>query len=196
LKTGEPNYFKGIRENESKIVTKVYENLLFDTVSWVKRNGGGQTDGEEIFSEALLVITSNIILGKINETTHSFGAYLFGISKNLWYKEIEKRKKRDKKVKESGPTEYTSKADFENIIENMVDGHRWTELKERTFNLLTEKCKQVLTLYISAEKPSKIARLLQIEVNAVYRRRDRCGKEWRKLMENDSDFKNCNPFRK
>lgn len=99
---------------------------------WIKQNSGTQQEAEDVFQEALLVFCTKCKEPNF-ELTVDIKTYLFSVSKNLWFKELRKKKKENA------------------ITQEEVLNEEWEEprfkLAEKAFATLGENCQKVLQYF-------------------------------------------------
>jgi len=68
----------------------IYQQYYHIINGWLIKNGGSSADAADLFQEAMVVL-----FGKAQDEdfrlTCSIGTYLFAVSKNLWYKKLQKQ---------------------------------------------------------------------------------------------------------
>jgi len=104
---------------------------------YILSNSGTKDDAQDVFQNALVVLYSNTQKPSF-ELTSSISTYIFSISKNLWLKEL-RRKKND-----------SDKPLSENIIQEEGDFPQKEALiskVEKALNALSENCKRLIELY-------------------------------------------------
>ena len=105
--------------------------------NYILSNSGTKDDAQDIFQNALVALYSNTQKPSF-ELTSSISTYIFSISKNLWLKEL-RRKKNDSDEPLS-----------ENIIQEEGDFPQKEALiskVEKALNSLSENCKRLIELY-------------------------------------------------
>jgi len=111
---------------------------LYDVLPLVKKyvgaNNGTNTDAEDIFQDALVILCKKVQSGDFTLTA-SLKAYLMAIVKNCWLQEL----RRQKKLPVSSTT-----AEIENTDSNEDPGFITAKA---AFDLLGEKCRQLLILF-------------------------------------------------
>jgi len=116
-----------INSDEKKKVDKAFYHLYGRNYASVKRyiqsNNGTQDDSEEIFQETLIVFFVKV-QKNLFKLESSIGAYVFSVARNLWLKELHKRR--------------TS------ILTSLDDGHDYSE--EENILVSHKKLKRVLGL--------------------------------------------------
>jgi RNA polymerase sigma factor (sigma-70 family) len=115
-------------------------NILPLVRKYVATNSGSVEDARDIFQDALVVLYRKATSGDF--TFHgSLKAYIMGVVKNLWMKELRQRKKMPRD--EAG----NDIADIPHPEEETA----FTSAKA-AFNLLGEKCRQLLILFYFKKK--------------------------------------------
>lgn len=196
LTTAHPDhhkYIEGIRKKDRPIIEKIYSQERQRNINWVKNNSGTEDDGHDIFQDALEVVVRKTYFTPFILPC-PFGIYLHGICRFLWLKELGRKRKENELIRNMEIEEHINIEAFEKLIETTVDGDRWLLLKERTFKKISGLCQKLLSMYQEGKTVKEISMTLDMEPNAIYQRRSVCMRSWRKAMENDSDFKNCNPY--
>jgi RNA polymerase sigma factor (sigma-70 family) len=123
---------------------------------WIVANSGNKEDAEDIFQEALLVLYKKVKAGGF-VLSSSLKTYLTGISRNLWLKELKRKGIEVPMEKFHGIAE-----------ESLADGEQQFKVAEMAFNLLGEKCKQLLLLfYFKKKSMGEISRILEFSNEGV-----------------------------
>lgn len=190
-------YIVGIRNNDNEVLNEIYATHLPIHIQWVKLNSGTQEDGQDNFQDIMEVIVRKTFYSSFI-LYYPFPLFLHGIAHKLWYKKLKNKKKEketfDELIRKMKGEEYINKEAFEKLLEETVDGDRWLALMERSFQKISSLCQKLLTLYRQGKGVDAIAKALDMKSNAIYQRRSKCSRSWRKAMEDDSDFKECNPY--
>ncbi len=122
----------------------------------VVSNSGNKEDAEDIFQEALLILYKKSKTGDFILSS-SIKTYIVGVSKNLWYTELRRKGK-----------EIISTDMNELIEEPMIEQEQHYRLAEMAFNLLGEKCKQLLILfYFKKKSMQEVAHILEFSSEKV-----------------------------
>jgi len=165
--------------------------LLYDTLypkirTFVYKNKGIAVDAEEVFHNALfqLIARAKVHTVQINS---SFEAYFFTICKNLWFKELNKRKK---EVRNDGILELKSNVEVNNHIESILYQERW-DLFEEMFLKLSDNCQRLLKDYFDKVPYDEIIqKFSHTTKNVAFQRIFKCKKRLTELIKMDSRFKN------
>ncbi len=162
----------------SKAVNGLY-NALPSIKKYICTNSGTVEDAKDIFQDALVILYK-----KVNSTAFvlsvSLTTYLNAIAKNLWLTELRRRKKL--------PAD-ESNTDIADVI--IEEEHGFT-IATAAFNLLGEKCKQLLILFYFKKKNFReIAGILafsdeKIAKNQKYRCIQKAKENYLTLVKNDA----------
>ena len=118
-------------------------NGLYDVLSSVKKyihsNSGTTDDAKDIFQDALVVLYKNV-QSQTFTLTVPLKTYLLAIIKNLWLQELRRRNK---------IPVTTDQADVPDMVLNDDKNY---DIAKAAFNLLGEKCRQLLILFYFKKK--------------------------------------------
>ena len=133
--------------------TQLYRQLP-DVMTLVRTHGGTRTEARDLFQDALVIIHE-----KAQDAgflfTGSLAAYLYGICRNLWLTELRAKGRAEKYINAlaSQPDNRQPAAD-----NSLADNEPLTQLAERAFAALGEKCRELLTrFYLNNESLAGIA---------------------------------------
>ena len=132
----------------------IYTSIYPMISEMVRKNGGAEDDGVDIFQDALLIFNCNLKSGKFRGDS-SIKTYLYSISRNLWLKEYNRKRKQSDAETES--IEVSQKE-----IDYLIN----VEVVSLLMNELKEDCRTILTEYYYNNK--SMAELMEIfNVNSV-----------------------------
>lgn len=192
-------YIEAIRNGDGAIFEEFYKIDLPKHTIWVGKNSGNKQDAFDNFQDAM-----EVIIKKANDRSFilyfSIRLLLHGVANKLWYKKL--RKKRSEKesiaevVRKMQQDEYIDITAFELLVATTIDGEKskWQNLLERTFQKISPLCQKLLTLDKEGKTINETKDELDMKASTIHKRRFDCKLSWRKAMENDPDFNNCNPF--
>ena len=170
--------FQNILDGNSTAFKQIYKSTFPTVEIFVKKNKGTPEDAHEVFQDALFQIIVRSKVKKL-ELRSSFEAYLFTVCKNLWYRELNKRKK---EVRNTRNRDINIE---DRDIESILYQERW-DLFEEKINCLSEKCINLLKDYFN-----KVSYKLIVEKysfaseNAAFQRVFKCKKQLTKLVKED-----------
>ena len=131
---------------------QIYKQQFPIINGWLIKNGGSADDAADLFQEAMVVL-----FGKVQNPeftlTCAIGTYLFAISKNLWYKKLQKNQKE--------PTRLFDSTEGENdglgqTYEDDINVHRERETHfeqlDTALEQIGEPCRSLLKAYYHKDK--------------------------------------------
>lgn len=184
----ESYYIEGLLKDDRKISKEIYDKYYARIERLVTSNSGNKDEALDVFQDALVVVYKNGLKPGF-VLTSSFYSYLYGISRNLWKKELEKRKNGGK-VTIQDEEEYKSDVDIEKAIH---EAEKYELYKEK-FALLGEKCQSIMKLVFQKKKMKEIAEKLGYNNDKTAKQQHyKCKQKLIKLIRDDSrfdDFKN------
>ena len=121
-------------------------NGLYDVLSTAKKyvhsNSGTTDDAKDIFQDALVVLYKNVQSENFALTV-PLKTYLFAIVKNLWLQELRRRNK------------MPVTSDQADIPDTTFNDDKNFDIAQAAFNLLGEKCRQLLIMFYFKKKSYK-----------------------------------------
>lgn len=174
-------FITGIRNNDKKVVTAIYDKYLKKVSYFVQRNGGNITEAKDIFQDALIIIFQKIEKDDLH-LQKSFGSYLVGVCQKLWLKKLHQKKK-----------EMDRGTVFELEKQNTIDFHivfrEQQKLYKEKFNLLSVDNQKILNLYFAKKKMSEIAKIMGYKsANYAQKKKHYAKKELIELIKADRRY--------
>ncbi|MEX0274373.1 MAG: RNA polymerase sigma factor [Flavobacteriaceae bacterium] len=171
-------FVEGLCTGDQKVVEEIYALFFPKVKTFVMRNSGKITDAEDVFHDALVQLYVRLRKRELTITS-SFEAYLFTTSKNLWRRELNK-----KRVTKPSLIELDTKDRAMALIEQ----EQW-ELYMAKFQKLPENCRKVLTLFFNGASYEEIISSFSYTSKLVARQRVfKCKAKLVKLIQEDSHF--------
>lgn len=132
---------------------QIYKQNFPIVSGWLVKHGGTQTDAADIFQEAMVVL-----FGKAqDERFHlscSLGTYLFSISKNLWYKKLQRNDRQPVTLLDNTGIDDDDEAGF--LYEDDVTAHEEREMHyeqlDAALEQIGEPCKSLLKAFYHDDK--------------------------------------------
>ncbi len=180
------NYFiQGILNANEKTIAEIYTRFFPKVVQFVHQNKGQKVDAEDVFQKVLMQISARIRCRELQVIHSTFEGYLFTACKNLWRRELNKRKNR---VTNDGVIELVS--DESDMAYALLEQERWELFREK-LNQLSENCKQVLILFLKKVSYADIVDQLSYASETVVRQRVfKCKTKLIKVIKADIRFQN------
>jgi RNA polymerase sigma factor (sigma-70 family) len=125
---------------------QIYRQHSSTVTGWILKNGGLETDAEDIFQEAMVVLFAK----SQNEDfrlTCRIGTYLFAICKHLWYKKLQQQQKQPGFLPANAGTDEDSDWAYEDDIKAHEEREGHYEQLDTALGQLGEPCSSLLKAY-------------------------------------------------
>lgn len=176
---------ENIRKQDRDTLDYVYKKFYPTIRNFVCVNSGNEEDAEDIFQDSIIVLYKKIRDNEL-ELQCSFKTFLFSVSKNLWLKELDKRKIARDKVEL-----VEDFASIEPQEEVKVDGDDRYNLYQKHFAGLSDKCQELLKLYYSKMPLKEIAEQLGFSSEKYAKKRKyQCKENLIKRIKSDPNYQN------
>ncbi len=172
---------ESFKKDHKHALEEFYTTQKDNFLRWAKaRFSSDESDLLDVYQDAVIVLYTNAIEGKLADINTSPEAYLFGIARNLLLKKTAqgKRISYQEEIKE----EQIDGLDL-SIYKRFDDDHNKKILYE-AFNQLKDGCRQLLTMYYFKKFRMDIIqeRLGYDNTNVVKSRKHQCMKALQKLL--------------
>ncbi|MFO8129663.1 MAG: sigma-70 family RNA polymerase sigma factor [Bacteroidales bacterium] len=153
----EESLLEGIRLNDTDTLEYIYKKFYPSIKNFIILNSGTEEDSKDIFQESIIVIYRRLKTQKDFTISCSFKTYMYSISRNLWLKELEKRKTEQAKIKNTEEFESTN-CEIQDPVSNPKE-ERY-KLYQNHFLSLSKDCQQVLRLFMDKVSLKEIAKIM------------------------------------
>ena len=175
-------YVNGILISDEKVVSKIYQLFFPKRLHFVLQNKGQQADAEDIFQKALMQISARVKRRELTEINSTFEGYIFTACKNLWRRELNKRKR----VTNHETVELVSEET--DMAKALLEQERWELFKEK-LEELSDNCKQIIKMFLEKKSYSEIMNKLSYSSETVVRQRVfKCKSKLIKIIRSDDRF--------
>ncbi len=175
----------GLRKRDNRILQYIYKNSFNPVKQLVLHNAGSESDAEDIFQEALIVIFQKLRDGQSFSLQSAFSTYLYSIARLLWLKHLREIKKI-----EIDPLnrDMEERIEFEEPLP-VQDKDLRMAIYQRTLMKIPEDCQKILQLTGQDLSSSEIAEQLGFRSEGYVRKRRHFCKEYlvSKIKE-DADY--------
>jgi len=174
-----------VRSGEQKLMETLYVDSRDEFIRWgMARMRLKEDEMIEVYQEASLILYENIIERKLVELQSSIKTYLFGIGKNLIYKNFRVQKRNRLVDKEDNflGTHFHGETDGGEDEKRIEE---WSDLAMELLGTMEEPCRSILDMfYRKCEKLEVIAENLNYKSKDVVKtQKSRCLKALKGLME-------------
>lgn len=178
-----PKFEAFINGNDASIA-KLYDTVLPKVTAFVINNKGSESDAKEIFQNALFQIMVRAKVKGVHIKT-TLDGYIYVTCRNLWYKELNNRKKEVRNIDFSN-----LKDTDDNHIKAILDQER-LELFEEMMSKISDKCAKLLKDYFNKEPYVKIVEKYSYASESVASQQVyKCKKRLRDLIMTSPHYKN------
>ncbi|WP_299135141.1 sigma-70 family RNA polymerase sigma factor [uncultured Tenacibaculum sp.] len=172
-------FLEAIEKNDSSVIKTIYEQNFYGIKQFVLQNKGNSEDAEDVFQKALLQIAVRLKKEKF-EIKSSFEGFLYTVCRNLWRRELNKRKNR-----------VTNNEVIEQVSEERDTALSYLEIKKQELfveklGMLSENCRNILNLFFAKVPYAEILASTEYNSETVIRQRVfKCKKKLTELIRGD-----------
>ena len=176
-------FLEALIRMDSKKIEEIYQKNLPSVKRFVLQNKGQISDAEDIFQKALLQITARYKREPF-DINSNFEAYLFTVCKNLWRRELNKKKKWV-----TTDSFYKLEGEEHDIAMSIIEQKKW-ELFTEALQKLSDNCKAILGMFFAKIPYAKIVEKMNYSSETVARQRVfKCKNKLKDIIKKDSRFK-------
>ncbi len=169
----DPIFLKQIKAGESQAIKKLYTIAYGSCANMIMTNNGSEEDARDIFQEALLIFIKKLQSPDFKLTAQP-KTYLYAVCRNLWLKQLEKRKKKKGTIQIDDPNNLIPLIDVDEIEEKKIVEEKH-ELISEILQQLKGDCKQLLLSFYFKKMPLKeIAQIMDYSDGFVKVKKKRC----------------------
>lgn len=129
-----------LRSNKYQKATNGLYDVLSSVKKYIAANSGTADDAKDIFQDALVVLYKNV-QSESFALTVPLKTYLLAVTKNLWLQELRRRNKMPVSTEQI------------DIPDAHAENEKDADLATAAFNLLGERCRQLLILFYFKKQP-------------------------------------------
>lgn len=164
-----------IRLRDHETLNRIYSETYPMVEKYILKNNGGSSDAEDVFQDAFY-----LMIKKVQEPefvlSSKVSTFLFGISKNLWLKQLTKKSIDTSALKAEQDFELLPESDHQKLeqVQNM----------QHSIEKLGEPCKTIIIQFYFLETSMKeIAKMLNYtNANNAKNQKYKCFMRLKKLM--------------
>lgn len=152
---------QGLAAGDRTVVASLYKLYLPVLTKWILSRGGLDSDADDIFQEALLVVYEK---AKSPEfcLTCKLSTYLFAVSKRLWYKKLEQSANFYNLDTEEGEDEQLYGHSYDGDVQEHWEKEAQFEQLNQALDQLGEPCAALLkSFYIDKKNMQEIAEVFK-----------------------------------
>lgn len=174
----------GIKAQNERVLSYIYREYLPSVRNFLILNNINQEEASDIFQDALIIIYRKVREGDL-KLSCEFKTYLISVARNLLLNSIRK-KNRELKLSD----EYSYFEELDDSYDDIVSDHIKYKLFINHLNLLDDKCKKLLNLFLEGRSLRWIAfRMGFLNEQYAKKRKFLCKEKLVKNIQNDPIFK-------
>lgn len=176
---------EGLKKRESGIIRYIYKEYYPTIKFLITTNSGTETDAEDVFQDALVVLYRKIARENLILTS-SFKTFLYSICRNLWLQRLDRR------VFSNG---FLDMENLSEIQDNLYTGQHEEEVEkyrlfQQHFFRLGEDCQKILRLFLKKTSLKEIAEIMGFKTEKYAKtRKFMCKEKLKNAILNDPSFK-------
>lgn len=175
----------GISNEDQSILRYLYRRFFPSIRQFIEANNGCQSDAEDVFQEALVVVFVKIRDQQL-ELTSSFSTYLFAICKHIWLKQL-RRGERYRTGENKMPELSTEEND--DVWSTFIQNEK-RKLCYQHIEALSSDCKRIIRLFIDGLSITEVAQIMKHKSEQhTKNRRLRCKEMLIRRISNDPRYK-------
>jgi RNA polymerase sigma factor (sigma-70 family) len=174
-------------DNESEMLNYLYKRHFQEVKHYIVSNSGTEAEALDIFQDSLLLLYNKLHIQRI-QLNCSPGTYLYSVAKNMWLRELRRRRVRN----EIGEIPL-------NLADTSTEYHTLAEEAERLhifkihYEQLGDECKQLMQLIMDGNSLEMITHIMNYSsVQYTKNRRSKCKERLWKSIRNDPHYKELN----
>lgn len=170
----------GIKASDEHVADYIYESCFPQIRSFVKRNKGNTQEAYDVFQEAYIAI--HLKIRNVNiKLNCEFGTYFYAFCKNIWFKELDRNKRHNTKIRVVSEQQ----EEYGDFTEEISKAEQYVLYLEN-FNKLIEKCRKLLKMYFDKFSFEEIASKLGFEnANQARKKKYKCIKQLTRFIQED-----------
>lgn len=130
---------------------KIYERHFKIINGWILKNGGSPDDAADVFQEAMVILYEKV-QNEDFRLSCKIGTYLFAISKNLWYKKIEKQARQASSLPSNAGNDEGFDKEYEDDMNVHLEREMHYEQLNTALDQLGEPCRSLLNAFYRQDK--------------------------------------------
>ena len=167
----------GLKAEESKAIEECYRIAYPSILKFITKNKGTTDDSRDFFQEGLIVLI-RMVKKQDFKLTAKVSTLLFSIIRNLWFKELRKRKKQEVYVLDDNDFHFELGDEDQNLVNFELEAYQKNEIMEETMRAMDQlpaPCKRIILMYYIEELSHKeIGQNLDCSDNTARQKLFRC----------------------
>jgi RNA polymerase sigma factor (sigma-70 family) len=175
----------GLKRRDNGVIRYIYKEFYPTIKFLITTNSGTETDAEDVFQDALVVLYRKIAKENLILTS-SFKTFLYSICRNLWLQRLDRRVFSNEFLE----MEDLSELHDDMHLEQPEEEHEKYRLFQQHFLKLSHDCQKVLRLFMGKTSLKEIADIMGFKTEKYAKtRKFMCKEKLKNSIINDPFFK-------
>jgi RNA polymerase sigma factor (sigma-70 family) len=175
----------GLKRRDNGIIRYIYKEYYPTIKFLITTNSGTETDAEDVFQDALVVLYRKIAKENL-VLTSSFKTFLYSICRNLWLQRLDRRVFSNEFLEMEDLTELQDNF----LLEQPEEEYEKYRLFQQHFLRLSPDCQKVLRLFMGKTSLKEIADIMGFKTEKYAKtRKFMCKEKLKNSIINDPYFK-------
>ncbi|MCH9661631.1 MAG: sigma-70 family RNA polymerase sigma factor [Bacteroidetes bacterium] len=178
-------YIHALRDNDSKLISEIYEKFAPKVVNYVRQNSGDEPAARDLIQEVIMIIYDQAKTKNL-QLTCPFDAYFFLLCKRKWLT-------RAKKISKHRVTNEPLSGFISETVEEEVMATQHFETKMQLFKSLFQKlgdtCREILELSFGKYAMEEIASQLDLSYAYARKKKSLCMGQLTKWAKESAVYK-------
>ncbi|HNM27151.1 MAG TPA: sigma-70 family RNA polymerase sigma factor, partial [Saprospiraceae bacterium] len=166
------HYIQSLLDNHHTGISAIYAKFSAGIARFVRANSGSTDDAQDVFQEALVIITRQARRPGF-QLTCPFEAYLYMVCRGRWLNELKRRQRAAVTIAEADG--YRDKEDAGILADAALREDARNQLFRRFFDKLSAGCRQILQLaWTPNTSMEEVSTQLGVSYNYARKRKSEC----------------------
>lgn len=176
---------KGLLNEDNKAISMIYSTCFSSVRNYIQTNAGNEADARDVFQEAIMVVFEKARNEKL-KLQCTLKTYLYSVSRYIWLKELEKRKKSLQETKEVENFEVID----DQVSHDIYIKNAQKSLFVKMFKQLSEDCQKIIQSILDGKSIQEVTRIMNYKTEQhTKNRRYRCKKSLITKIRQNPDYK-------
>jgi len=172
----------GILSGDHAIIKAFYEKHLPQVKSYILKNSGSETDAEDVFQDAMVVLYQKLKSGVL-EIRVPITTYFYGICKNTW----RNRRRKNKRLVIEEEFEVYESTSYDISLEE-IEYKEKEHLYRKHFQNLSTDHRKILCLFFEGKSMKEISLIIGCTEGYTRKKKFMAKKKLIKMIEEDPCF--------
>jgi DNA-directed RNA polymerase specialized sigma24 family protein len=173
--------------SHSNLYDIIFRDCFFPVKRFVLSHGGSEDDLNDVLQDTFLIMTSKVKQEAVRDK-NAMHAYIFGVARNLWCKELGRKKMVSGELDEVNfAEEVVDEADF------YLDLQKRYNLYWKHFIRMGQECRKIIQAFIKKVETKEMSEKFGCSTENYYKKKSTCLKTLQTKIKQDPLYNRLNP---